>query len=63
VIDDGNSLATNGALYQVIFDPAGLRFWVAAGALPVPDQPLTGFSLAELLELKGYEQFPATDLP
>jgi len=62
VVDDGRSLATNGALYQVIFDPAGLRFWVAAGALPVPEQPFTGFSLAELLNLKGFEQFAATDL-
>jgi len=62
-VDDGRSLATNGALYQVIFDPTGLRFWVAAGALPVPEQPMTGFSLAELLKLKGYDAFPTHDLP
>jgi hypothetical protein len=63
VVDDGESLATNGALYQIIFDPAGLRFWVAAGALPVPEQPFVGFSLAELLGLEGYEAFPPNDLP
>ena len=63
VDDDSLSLATNGALYQVIFDPAGLRFWVAAGVLPVPEQPMTGFSLATLLNRKGYDGFPTYDLP
>ena len=51
--DDGLSLATNGALYQVVFDPAARRFWVAAGKVPVPAQAFTGFSLDELLDQEG----------
>jgi hypothetical protein len=51
--DDGESLATNGALYQLVFDPGQRRFWLAAGKLPVPAQPFTGFSLDRLLEGKG----------
>jgi len=47
--DDGESIATNGALYGVVFDPAALTFWVAAGKLPVLPQPFVGFSLGELL--------------
>jgi len=58
VFDDNKSIATNGALYQILFDPAALEFWVAAGKLPVPSQPLTGFSLAELLELPGHAGHP-----
>ena len=56
--DDGLSLATNGALYQVVFDPAARKFWVAAGKAPVPAQPFSGFSLDELLGKDG--QAPAT---
>lgn len=52
--EDGQSIATNGALYQLVFDPADLTFWVAAGALPVPAQPFTGFSLGELLGMAGH---------
>jgi len=59
-VDDGNSIATSGALYQLVFDPAALRFWVAAGALPVPTQPFTGFSLGELLGQDHAEPHPAT---
>ena len=47
--DDDLSLATNGALFQIVFDPAALTFRVAAGAAPVPAQPFVGFSLRELL--------------
>jgi hypothetical protein len=47
--DDNCSLATNGALYAILFDPAGRRFWVAMGKLPVPVQPFVGFSLTDLL--------------
>jgi hypothetical protein len=47
--DNNGSLATNGALYAIAFDPGRYRFWVAAGQTPVPEQPFVGFSLAELL--------------
>jgi hypothetical protein len=47
--DDEMSLATNGALFQLVFDPERLLFWLAAGALPVPQQTFVGFSLEELL--------------
>ena len=56
--DGGLSLATNGALYQVIFDPEARVFWLAAGSLPVPDLPMTGFSLRKLLELPGAPDHP-----
>jgi hypothetical protein len=59
--DDGQSLATNGALYQVVFDPQARQFWVAAGAIPVPAQTFTAFSLDELLGKAGAET-PA-DMP
>jgi hypothetical protein len=49
--DNDSSIATNGAVYQIVFDPANLCFWVAAGAIPVPVQPFVGFSLGELLNL------------
>lgn len=51
--DDGKTLATNGALYQLVFEPAARRFWVAAGKVPIPAQPFTGFSLVQLLDGKG----------
>ena len=49
VFDNGLSLATYGALYEIVFDPEKRFFWVAAGELPVPQQPFIGFSLSELL--------------
>jgi Acyl-coenzyme A:6-aminopenicillanic acid acyl-transferase len=49
--DDNNSIATNGAIYQMVFAPGDLCFWVAAGEIPVPEQPFVGFSLGELLQL------------
>lgn len=52
--DDGLSLATNGALYQVVFAPESLSLWVAAGKVPVPSQPFVGFNLGEMLGLEGY---------
>jgi len=51
VFDNNRAIATNGAIYQIVFDPESLLFWVAAGALPVPAQPFVGFSLGELLGL------------
>jgi len=49
VFNNDLSIATNGAIYQIVFDPENLWFWVAAGAIPVPQQPFVGFSLGELL--------------
>ena len=51
VFNNDESIATNGAIYQIVYDPASLCFWVAAGAIPVPSQPFVGFSLGELLNL------------
>ena len=47
--NDGNSLATNGALFAVIFEPTKGHFYVASGGIPVPEQPWLGFSLHTLL--------------
>ncbi len=47
--DDDLTLATNGALYSVIFDPERRHFWLSAGTTPVPQQSHRGFSLLELL--------------
>jgi hypothetical protein len=58
--DDSLSLATNGALYQLVFDPARRLFWLAAGAVPVPQQPFTGFSLGLLLGEEDAPDHPAT---
>jgi len=51
--DNDSSLATNGAVYQIVFSPEELVFWVAAGAIPVPQQPFVGFSVGELLGMDG----------
>ena len=51
IFDNNQSLATNGALFMIVFDPENLHFWVAAGGMPVSSQPFTGFSLGQLLEL------------
>ena len=51
--DNNGGLATNGALYAIVFSPEDLTFWVAAGTLPVPEQPFHGFSLNELLGCPG----------
>ncbi len=57
-VDDGQSIASNGALYQLVFAPESLSFWVAAGALPVPHQPFVGFNLGQMLERDGYTTPP-----
>ncbi|MFO7736735.1 MAG: C45 family peptidase [bacterium] len=49
--DDNKSLATNGNIYSIVFDPGNLHFWVAAGKTPVPEQEFQGFSLGTLLGL------------
>lgn len=52
-LDDDSSLATNGAIYAIVFDPGSLHFWVASGEIPVPEQTFTGFSLGELINWPG----------
>ena len=49
VFDDGLSLATDGALYEAVFDGSHAQFWVAAGVVPIPGQAFVGFSLTHLL--------------
>jgi hypothetical protein len=49
VFDDDASPGGNGALRQAIFDPEGLRLWIAAGQAPVPENPFVCFSMGELL--------------
>lgn len=51
IYDDDSSISTNGALRQVVFDPERLRFWIAAGKVPVPQQPFVCFSLGEMVGL------------
>jgi len=62
-IEDDSSIATNGALYAVVFDPGSRLFWVAAGGQPVPPKAFTGFSLRELLNLPGSEGTTPADFP
>ncbi|PSB20235.1 hypothetical protein C7B76_06420 [filamentous cyanobacterium CCP2] len=50
LFDDDASPGGNGALRQAIFDPEGLRLWIAAGSAPVPENPFVCFSMGELLE-------------
>jgi hypothetical protein len=58
--DNNESIATNGAIYQIVFEPEDLCFWVAAGETPVPEQPFIGFSLGDLLQLNAAKAcFPA----
>ena len=59
VFDDNASIGGNGSLRQVVFDPEGLRFWVAAGEVPIPENPFTCFSLGEMLGLPNAESCPA----
>jgi|GEM_PF-293243 len=61
--DDGDSLATNGAIYVMVFDPGNLHFWVAAGTIPVPEQQFTGFSLGTLLNWPGAIPVEPTVIP
>ena len=59
VFDDDASIGGNGSLRQVVFDPQGLRFWVAAGETPIPENPFTCFSLGEMLGLPNAAPCPA----
>lgn len=47
--DNDAGIGTNGPMHFVLFDPEKLLFWVAAGKLPIPEQPFKCFSLGELL--------------
>jgi hypothetical protein len=49
VYDDDASIGGNGSLRQGVFDPAHLRFWVAAGNVPVPENPFVCFSFGEMI--------------
>ncbi|MCX7944801.1 MAG: C45 family peptidase [Deltaproteobacteria bacterium] len=53
--DNGKSIATYGALFAIVFDPEKGLVWIAAGKIPVPQQPFVGFSLRKLL---GYKDAP-----
>lgn len=59
LFDDNASIGGNGSLRQVVFDPEGLRFWVAAGEVPIPENPFQCFSLGEMLNLPNAEPCPA----
>lgn len=61
--DDGRSLATNGALYAILFDPEAHKFWVATAKTPVPSQPFVGFSLTDLLERREVAVLPEPTSP
>jgi hypothetical protein len=56
--DDNRSIATNGAIYSIVFLPKRGQFWLAAGNPPVPRNAYVGFSLAELF---GWEDPVAPD--
>jgi hypothetical protein len=53
VYDDDASIASNGALWQVVFDPERLLFWIAAGKVPVTSNPFVCFSVGKMLNLPG----------
>jgi hypothetical protein len=51
LFDDDASPGGNGALRQAIYDPGRLKFWIAAGQPPIPENPFVCFSMNELLNL------------
>lgn len=51
IYDDNSSIATNGVVRQVVYDPQRLLFWLATGDVPIPKNPFVGFSLGEMLNL------------
>lgn len=57
-VDDGLSLATNGLMHQVLFDPAGGLLWIAAGQPPIHQLDYVCFSLDELLEVADPRRCP-----
>ncbi len=63
VFDDDVSIGGNGSLRQEVFDPQRLLFWVAAGSVPIPENPFRCFSLGEMLNLPGAASCPADAIP
>jgi hypothetical protein len=63
IFDNGASLATNGALYAIVFSPSTQELWVASGAVPVPSQTFVGFSLKKLLSERDAQAARISDLP
>jgi hypothetical protein len=51
--DNDGSIGANGPMHFAIFAPASGLFWVAAGKLPIHQQPYSCFSLPELLGQTG----------
>lgn len=55
VFDNNGSIATNGAVWSMIFLPEDGVFYLAAGQPPVPSHAYVGFDLEELLKGPGAE--------
>jgi hypothetical protein len=54
VFDNNRSIATNGVIRQIVFDPERLLMWVASGSEPpIPSRPFVCYSLGDLLGLPG----------
>jgi hypothetical protein len=53
VFDNNGSIATNGAVWSMIFLPEDHLFYMAAGQPPVPAHAYIGFDLDELLKGPG----------
>jgi hypothetical protein len=51
VFDDDASPGGNGSLRQGLYDPEKGLIWVAAGEVPVPENPFVCFSLGEMLNI------------
>jgi hypothetical protein len=62
LFDDDASPGGNGSLRQGIYDPERLRFWVAAGRPPVPENPFVCFSLGEMLQFPNATPCESPDL-
>ena len=62
LFDDNASIGGNGSLRQAVFDPERLIFWIAAGKVPIPDNPFTCFSLGEMLGLPNAQSCPASSI-
>lgn len=51
--DNNGSIATNGAIWSMVFLPEKRQVYFAGGEPPVPLQPYVGFDLADLLKAGG----------
>lgn len=63
VFDDNASPGGNGSLRQALYEPEALRFWIAAGPPPVPENPFVCFSLEELLVFPNAKPCEAPAIP